>query len=157
MEQARKALCSQQLMRSRLIVTVAAIAAAALCGVAYQKAAGAQNRPASTHLARECPTRALSLPADAVARAADQARRSAPRIYGRLGAGARIVAATVASAGNTGPRGTQVRRECGRRIAARTIIVDLSFPRGLPSASLSQGTVFVSRLPTGYAVWERAH
>jgi hypothetical protein len=37
------------------------------------------------------------------------------------------------------------------------VAVELEFPRILPSASLSRGTVFVSRVDRRYRVWERAH
>jgi hypothetical protein len=102
-----------------------------------------------------CPGHPLALPGDAVARAADQARIEAPAIYGDLGLGARIVTSGLARA--SGVRGRQVVRQCGRSVAARTVVVDLRLPKGLPSASLSQGTVFVSRFPAGYRVWEVAH
>jgi hypothetical protein len=54
-------------------------------------------------------------------------------------------------------RGQEVKRQCGPAAFRRTIVVGLLFPKELPSASLSQGTVFVSLLPTGYGVWEVAH
>jgi hypothetical protein len=37
------------------------------------------------------------------------------------------------------------------------VVVDLLFPKMLPSASLSQGVVLVSRFRTGYRVWEAGH
>jgi hypothetical protein len=47
---------------------------------------------------------------------------------------------------------------CGRRAFDRTVVVNLRFPEpGFGSASLSQGTVFVSLLPARYHVWEVAH
>ena len=36
---------------------------------------------------------------------------------------------------------------CGSRVRNRTVVVDLLFPKMLPSASLSQGVVFVSLFP----------
>jgi hypothetical protein len=42
-------------------------------------------------------------------------------------------------------------------IQRRTVVVDLEFPRLLPSASLSQGTAFVSRQGRSYRVWKVAH
>jgi hypothetical protein len=39
----------------------------------------------------------------------------------------------------------------------RTVAVDLLFPKMLPSASLSEGVVFVSLFPAGYQVWDVAH
>jgi hypothetical protein len=55
-----------------------------------------------------------------------------------------------------GTRGEQVAFECGKAIQARTIVVELRFPKELPSASQSQGVVFVSRFKSGYQVWEVA-
>jgi hypothetical protein len=54
-------------------------------------------------------------------------------------------------------RGDEASAQCGTRVFRRTVVVDLLFPKMLPSASLSQGTVFVSRSGTGYQVWEVAH
>ncbi len=56
-----------------------------------------------------------------------------------------------------GPRGDEVTVQCGTRVSRRTVVVDLLFPKMLPSASLSQGTVFVSLSGTGYRVWQVAH
>jgi hypothetical protein len=114
------------------------------------------NQPRIT-ISGRCPRHPLSLPGEAVARAADQARIEAPAIYGNLGTNAKVVAADLATTPNSGPRGQQVRRQCGPAIAAETVVVSLFLPRGLPSASLSQGTVLVSRLAIGYQVWEVAH
>jgi hypothetical protein len=116
---------------------------------------GSHSRPpgASATLGR-CPTHALALPAEAVARAADQARIQAPFLYKGMGPPVVVRSQRAAWAG---ARGAEVRAQCGTRAFHRTIVVDLLFPRMLPSASLSQGTVFVSRAPTGYRVWEQAH
>ena len=70
-------------------------------------------------------------------------------------AGATVVSAKRASA--AGPRGEQVGRECGARARARTVVVELRFPRMAPSASLSEGVVDVSRFPNGYRVWAVVH
>jgi hypothetical protein len=50
-----------------------------------------------------------------------------------------------------------VRHQCGAKVARRTVVVQLLFPKMLPSASLSEGVVFVARFPRGYRVWEVAH
>jgi hypothetical protein len=102
-----------------------------------------------------CPENVLPLPGEAVARAADQARIEAPALY--EGIDARGVTVTAAYRATYGLRGAQVELECGAVTARRTVVVELFFPRMLPSASLSQGTVFVSRFPHGYRVWEVAH
>jgi len=46
---------------------------------------------------------------------------------------------------------------CSSRVRNRTVVVDLLFPKMLPSASLSEGMVFVSLFRAGYPVWDVAH
>jgi hypothetical protein len=70
-------------------------------------------------------------------------------------AGAEVVAAD--RAGFAGPRGSEVARQCGVRVRDRTVVVQLLFPRMLPSASLSEAVVAVSRFAQGYRVWEILH
>jgi hypothetical protein len=53
-------------------------------------------------------------------------------------------------------RGGEVKSQCGAGTQQRTVVVDLQFPSLSPSASLSQGTVFVSRFGDGYQVWKVA-
>jgi hypothetical protein len=102
-----------------------------------------------------CPENALALPGEAVACAADQARIEAPALY--EGIDARGVTVTAAYWATYGLRGAQVEVECGSSTVRKSVVVELFFPKMLPSASLSQGTVFVSRFPDGYRVWEVAH
>jgi hypothetical protein len=143
----------------RLILLMAgALRAALLFGVVHSARAGRSHQAAARiQVLGRCPSHALPLPADAVARAADQARIEAPAIYGKLGVGARMVASQVATSGTAGPRGHEAEEQCGARVAKRTVVVDLFLPRGLPSASLSEATVFVSLAPVGYRIWEVAH
>ena len=56
-----------------------------------------------------------------------------------------------------GARGREVAFQCGKRIQVRTIVVELRFPKELPSTSLAEGVVFVSHFKRGYEVWEVAH
>jgi hypothetical protein len=56
-----------------------------------------------------------------------------------------------------GARGQEVVAQCGRLVAERTVVVQLLFPKELPRASLSQGTVFASRFDDGFQLWEVAH
>jgi hypothetical protein len=42
---------------------------------------------------------------------------------------------------------------CGEAVAERTIVIVLDFPEMRPSASLSQGVVFVSRTEAGWTPW----
>ena len=103
-----------------------------------------------------CPKKPRPLHVNGVARAANRALKETPDIYGAATAdGAEVVSAAVSAA--AGVRGRQVKKECGRRVHRRTVVIELFFPAMRPSASLSQGTVFVSRLREGYRVWERAH
>ena len=46
---------------------------------------------------------------------------------------------------------------CSNMVRDRTIVIDLFFPKMLPSASLSEGVVLVSLFRRGYQVWEVAH
>jgi hypothetical protein len=45
-------------------------------------------------------------------------------------------------------------RRCGRRVADRSWVVFLTFPRA-PGASISQGIVFTARTATGWRLWYR--
>ncbi|HEY3033569.1 MAG TPA: hypothetical protein VGJ54_02780 [Streptosporangiaceae bacterium] len=114
----------------------------------------AQPHPAAVAVLGRCPRHLLPLPPEAVARAADQARIQAPFLY--RGSGPAVVVGSVL-APSAGPRGDEVSAQCGTRVFRRTVVVDLLFPKMLPSASLSQGTVFVSRSGSGFRVWEVAH
>ena len=54
-------------------------------------------------------------------------------------------------------RRISVKHQCGAQAFRRAVVAELLFPKELPSASLSQGTVFASLFVTGYRVWEVAH
>ena len=104
----------------------------------------------------QCPTEALALPATGVIHAAGRALAEASRDYSRLKTeGAEVMAADRVSF--AGVRGDEVARQCGARVAERTVIVQMLFPRMLPSASLSEAVVAASRFPDGYRVWEILH
>lgn len=103
-----------------------------------------------------CPKHALRLPGIGVADAAEQALNEAAHEYrGTNTRNARVQSADLSAF--AGARGSQVRHQCGAKIARRTVVVQLLFPKMLPSASLSEGVVFVARFPRGYRVWEVAH
>jgi hypothetical protein len=88
--------------------------------------------------------------------AARQALAQAARDYPSLKtAGAEVMAADRASF--AGARGREVGRQCGARVRDRTVVVQMLFPRMLPSASLSEAVVAVSRFAQGYRVWEILH
>lgn len=100
--------------------------------------------------------RALPLGDGAIKKARKAALVAAPSLYKGLDVdGAQAVSAKVAT--SAGPRGGEVAYQCGKAVQARTIVVELRFPKELPSASLSEGVVFVSRFESGYEVWEVAH
>ena len=134
---------------------VVALALASLgCGAAGVGEAQL-SPPDQERILGDCPTNTRRLPQDAVARAADQAFIEAPTLYAAEPRGRIIVSSARATAAGT--RGPQVREQCGDAVARQTVVVDLVFPRMLPSASLSQATVFVSLFPHGYRVWKVAH
>ena len=104
----------------------------------------------------QCPTGARALPATGVIHAAASALAEASRDYSGLNTeGAEVMAADRVSF--AGARGEEVAHQCGARVAERTVIVQMLFPRMLPSASLSEAVVAVSRFPDGYRVWEILH
>jgi hypothetical protein len=106
-----------------------------------------------------CPKQAegaLPLSANATDKAGQAALAAAPRLYMGLDVqGARIVWSKIANA--AGPRGSEVAHQCGKKMQGRTVVVELRFPKELPSASLSEGILFVARFKRGYHVWEVAH
>jgi hypothetical protein len=122
-------------------------------------------KPAATHAAAaqpvasrvvtgRCPKDALPLPADAIARAADQARIQAPFLYPHHGP-AVVELAWLAKFKLTVWAAAPF--SCSSQVRNRTVVVDLLFPKMLPSASLSEGVVFVSLFRTGYRIWDVAH
>ena len=142
-------------MKRVLFVLVATLVVGGLAATAFARSGTPPAPPATAQIVLgQCPKTPLRLPSEAVARAADQARIEAPFIYKGLG---RSVVLRSQRAPSAGVRGAEVKNECGKTVFRRTVVVDLFFPKMLPSASLSQGTVFVSLVPTGYRVWERAH
>jgi hypothetical protein len=149
-------------MAMRRILTIGVVVAVLVAGglasmLAFRpsatRAAAAQPRGSQVVLGH-CPKDALPLPAEAVARAADQARIQAPALYRGRGP-AVVTKSDLAPFADV--RGSEVRHQCGMRAFHRSVVVELLFPKALPSASLSQGTVFVSLFATGYQVWEVAH
>lgn len=97
----------------------------------------------------------LPLPADGVDRAADQARIQAPFLYGPKSGPAVVELASRAIFRLQVWASTPF--QCSNLVRQRTVVVDLLFPKMLPSASLSEGVVLVSLFKTGYQVWEVGH
>ena len=103
-----------------------------------------------------CPKGAAPLPPGGLASAVDVALAEAPSIYGtRIAEGGRATRAERFPF--VSGRAQYIKDKCGRNAARRTVVVTLFFPAAKPSASLSQGTVFVSKFQTGYRVWTVAH
>jgi hypothetical protein len=141
-------------MARRIVFGVAAlmvVGAAVSLGVAM-----AAPRSSGALPNGRCPTGALALPADGVIGAAGRALAEAARDYpGLKTAGVEVMAAD--RAGFAGVRGSEVARQCGNRVRDRSVVVQMLFPRMLPSASLSEAVVAVSRFAQGYRVWEILH
>lgn len=145
-------------MKPRALLRAAAFAAGASLALALAvvpgaaAAKGGEKRIACPRQAKA----ALPLSAHATKKAAQAALAAAPKRYKDLNVkGAKVVWSKVATA--AGARGGEVAFQCGKTIQARTVVVELRFPKELPSASLSEGVVFVSRFKSGYWVWEVAH
>ncbi|MHB1536990.1 MAG: hypothetical protein ACYCYN_00530 [Solirubrobacteraceae bacterium] len=100
-----------------------------------------------------CPKQAkqaLPLPDNAVAKAAEAALDEAAAKFKAINTeGATILTSELGEID-----GAYVEHQCGKTVQRRTVVVQLRFPKMLPSASLSQGAVYVSRLHDGYHVWE---
>ena len=127
------------------------VAATILAGLAVSQPGTTLAAPAASST---CPTKALPLTAESVARAADQARIQAPMLYKGFGP-ARVELAWQAKFRLNVWASTPF--NCSDTVRRRTVVVDLLFPKMLPSASLSEGVVLVSRFPSGYRVWEVGH
>jgi hypothetical protein len=146
----------------RILHALVPVAVAAMIGSAGLLSAGAAARAptapaaAAQMHARGCPAGILPLPADGVQHAADRALAEAAKLYPGVNTrGAEVMAADRAAF--AGVRGREVRALCGTRAASRTVVVQMLFPRMLPSASLSQSVVFVGRFAHRYKVWYVAH
>jgi hypothetical protein len=148
-------------MRPRVLyasAALAAVTAGALAGVlaftpTASRAAAPQPATATAHLG-SCPGNIHALPADAVARAADQARIQAPYLFRGFGPAVVDLAWLAKFRLNVWAAAPF---NCSNLVRQRTVVVDLLFPKMLPSASLSEAVVLVSLFNTGYRVWEVAH
>jgi hypothetical protein len=144
-------------------IAMAVYAAGAVIGILVWVTPGAGSGvvrdatpAAATQRLSDCPKDASRLTRDAPAPATVAALAEASSAYGEI-ATDRARVNSAARATRAGARGRTVRRMCGRRVERRTVVVELFFPEMLPSASLSQGTVFVSRFADGYHIWFVAH
>jgi hypothetical protein len=140
--------------------TVAAAVGAALAvGGAAVAGSDLDASRAALDAGPDCPTRAQPLPANALAPASSAALDSERSRYEDLGTRPLVTRAALADFDEA--RGPGARRDCGRRVERRTVVVYLEsasprFRRRNPS--LSQGVVFVSRFAgDGYRVWRVVH
>ena len=93
----------------------------------------------------------------AIERARGAALRQASVLYPGVDlTGMRATRAVHAPEDDAG-RGGFARVKCGAVVQERTVVVELEFPALLPSASMSQGVVLVSRFGTAYRVWAVLH
>jgi hypothetical protein len=137
---------------------VSVVAAAVIVGVALSlptaTLASPPNVPVSSATSHGCPTRALPLTAASVPRAAHQARSEARALYKGFGPAVVELAWRAKFRLNVW---ASTPFNCSDKVRRRTVVVDLLFPKMLPSASLSEGVVLVSRFSSGYRVWEVGH
>lgn len=146
----------------RVLPALTAVAATVVLGTSGMFSAAAAVRPhpavpvAARVSAYGCPAAILPLPAAGVSHAATRALAEAARLYPGLNTrGAEVMAADRSAF--AGVRGREVGSLCGQKVAARTVVVQMLFPRMLPSASLSEAVVFAGRFAHGYRVWYVAH
>jgi hypothetical protein len=90
------------------------------------------------------------LPPDALAGATEAALDQVPSVFGDVEANKGAYAVTASRGGDhmiTKGFG------CSKLLRSRSVTVNLIFPKMLPSASLSQHTVFVAKFEGNYWVW----
>jgi hypothetical protein len=90
------------------------------------------------------------LPPDALAGATEAALEQVPQVFGDVEANEDAYAS---SASRGGDQMITKGLGCSKLLRDRSVTVDLIFPKMLPSASLSQHTVFVARFRGDYWVW----
>jgi hypothetical protein len=135
---------------------VVAVLALAVLGVAVGASGFGVTDSQGTAAQEDCPENARRLPALALAPASIAGLESQRSRY-QDELGTRPLVARAALAEFDDIRGREARRDCGRRVERRTVVVYLEsasrrFRRGRPS--LSQAVVFVSFFPGNrYRVW----
>ncbi len=145
----------------RRIVVISAMAVVLAGGLASTmafrpaatQAAAAARAEASAVVLGHCPRSALPLPAEAIARAADQARIQAPALYKGFGPAVVELAWRAKFRLNVW---AATPLPCGLRARNRTVVVDLFFPK-VAQRSCSEGVVLVSLFRVGYQVWAVDH
>jgi hypothetical protein len=123
-------------VKPRALLRAAAFAAGGSLALAFAVVPAAAGTKGGNK--RACPKQtkvALPLSAHVTKKAAQAALAAAPKLYKELNVkGAKVVWSKVATAAE--PHGGEVTFQCGKKIQARTIVVELSFPKEMPSASL---------------------
>ena len=94
------------------------------------------------------------LPPDALAGATEAALEQVTSVFGDVEANEGAYASSASRGGN---RMITKGLGCSKLLRDRSVTVDLIFPKMLPSASLSQHTVFVARFRGDYWVWGTGH
>jgi hypothetical protein len=108
-----------------------------------------------------CPRAALPLNTRDLGTAERAALLAVPLLYARYPTpgldvrGATARSERMGSSVNTRPG--LARSTCGNRIAARTVVVHVGFPRVNWSASMSSATFFVAHVREGWILWHQAH
>lgn len=148
-------------LRRRRFVAGAVVACTALGGsVVGAGLVGAhEDDPERTPLVLgECPENSTELPRSAVAWASLAALRQAHHVYSEKDRDGMYVERAYL-ANDASDRGEGAKRQCAETVQQRTVVVDLRFPAMEPSASMSQGTVYVARTTRGdevdYRIWDR--
>ncbi len=147
--------------RILLLLAVTFLLAAILVEpVAEHPASSAQRvGPASTPITTLFDLCPMPIPLAFGPRAQADARatvaKAVPILYrqGIKTAGFRITALYPASSTASSDYGQLVAHACGHSAQQRTYVAELVFPAMLPSAALSQRTLFVSRFAMGWQVW----
>lgn len=137
----------------RLLLVPLLAASLTSCG---DSSSGTHPTELSSLRSRFRPRNALRLPPDAVAHATRAALKKAPKVWG-VRYSRKAIMTNAARAPFDSERSDYVKRQCGRRVWRRTVVVYLLLPKFLPSASLSQGILLVSHLRKGWTVWDRVH
>jgi hypothetical protein len=143
---------------------LAMLAAAALTGCARSMPAGSSGPASPSGSSRPdtasgiCPRETPLDPGPGAGAAATSAAEAAvPQRYRRPIDTTGFQVARAYPADLTSGYGPVAYGLCGSEIGQRTWVVELSFPKMLPSADLSAGQLFLSRFQDGWKVWFQYH
>lgn len=106
----------------------------------------------------DCPRHEALLPGgDARQAAIEAARRAIPRFYTHLDTRRYTVERSYPADAQRAGFAAIPSGMCGEQVGGRTWVVELHFPEMEPSASLSNGQLFVSRFRDGWWAWFAYH